>query len=216
MIHYHQFLRRNFTGNPNFPFLDALVQYHKNHRDQFVAVAIDHFRLTPKEAFRQMFEKDRSFGPPLALASLDDPQAIGLTIRKLMPRFIPLYHYERTEFYWSFSEGYKTFQIEEVYSLDHLPDTSKEYILARSVHSLRDIKKHEFIHLDGSIQVYLRDQYPKRYEKTIKDEIQRVRKIKVFRIDGKISDNDWSKLIGYFYQQNTMVAEYLNPNFLNT
>lgn len=216
VVHYHQFLRRNFTANLNFSFLNALVEYYKSHRDQFVAVAIDHFRLMPKEAFRQMFEKDRSFGPPLALPSLDDPQAVGLTIRRLMPRFIPLYNYERTEFYWSLSEGYKAFQVEEVYSLDHLPDTGKEYVLVRSIHSLRDIKNHEFIHLDGSVLVYLRNQYPERYEKTIKDEIQRVREIKVFRIDGKISDNDWSKLVGYFYQQNIMVAEYLNPNFLNT
>lgn len=214
LLLYHQLLRRNFTANLNFRFLNALAEYYKNHRDQFVAVAIDHFRLMPKEVFSQMFEKDRSFGPPLALSSLDDPQAVGLTVHTLQPRFIPLHGYERTEFYWAFRDGYKTFQAEEVYSLAHIPNTSKEYVLTRSVYAVRDIENHTFTHLDGSITVYLREHYDERHGKTIQDIFPREKQIKVFQIDGNIADNDWSKLIGYFYQQNVMVAEYLNPNFL--
>lgn len=47
------------------------------------------------------------------------------------------------------------------------------------------------------------------------------KKLKVFRIDADvergqaISDNEWSRLIGLFFQENTLVAEYLNPNFVN-
>ena len=46
------------------------------------------------------------------------------------------------------------------------------------------------------------------------DRPRALEKIKVFRIDGIISDNEWSRLIGLYYQENPMVAEYLNPNFL--
>src|SRR6266567_2127935 len=130
LLFYHQFLRRYFTASPNYPFLNALVEYHKNHRKQRVAVAIDHLRLMPKDLFRQTFEKSRSFGPPLVLKSLDDPDAIGSTVYTADPRLISLHHIERAEFYWSFSDGLKTFQVEEVYSLELLPDTSKELVLA--------------------------------------------------------------------------------------
>jgi len=100
-------------------------------------------------------------------------------------------------------------------TVSHLPDVSEEYILTRYIHSLRDIEKHEFTHLDGSIMIYHRNQYEERHAKTVVDRLQLMRKVKVFRLDGKISDNEWSRLIGFFFQQNTMVAEYLNPNFLN-
>lgn len=213
-LFYHQFLRRFFTSSPNYPFLNALVEYHKNYRDQRVAVAIDHLRLMPKDLFRQTFEKARSFGPPFALKALDDPYAVGLTVYTADPRLISLEHIERTEFYWSFSDGLKTFEVEEVYSLKHLPDTSKELILARYVHAIRDIQAHAFIHLDGAVKIYRRNEYAERYSTTMPARSRALEKIKVFRIDGIISDNEWSRLVGLYYQENPMVAEYLNPNFL--
>src|SRR5258708_2430800 len=221
LLYYHQFLRRYFTANPNMPFLNALFAYHKAHREQRVAVAIDHLRLMPKELFRQLIERSRSFGPPLAMQSIDDPSAVGLTVYTTDPRFISLHGIERTEFHWSFSDGLKTFEVEAVYSLDHLPDTSEELILTRYVHSIRDIKAHAFIHLDGALKIYRRNQYEHRHETRMPNEVRAWKKIKVFRIDADvekgqaISDNEWSRLIGLFFQENTLVAQYLNPNFVN-
>lgn len=182
LLHYHQFLRRFFTSNPNMIFLNALFDYHKAHRDQRVAVAIDHLRLMPKELFRQMLEKSRSFGPPLAMQSIDDPNAVGYT-EYADPRLNSLFGLERTEFYWSYSDELKTFEIEEVYSLDHLPDTSEELILARYVHSIRDIQAHAFIHLDGAVKIYNRNQYAQRTTTRMPNELKAWQKIKVFRVD---------------------------------
>jgi hypothetical protein len=221
LIYYHQYLRRYFTSSPNMPFLNALFEYHKAHRDQRVAVAIDHLRLMPKELFRQLIERSRSFGPPLAMQSIDDPSAVGLTVYTPEPRFISLHGIERSEFHWSFSDGLKTFEVEAVYSLDHLPDTSEELILARYVHSIRDIKAHAFIHLDGAVKIYRRNQYEQRHAARMPNEVRAWKKIKVFRIDADvekgqaITDNEWSRLIGLFFQENPLVAEYLNPNFVN-
>jgi hypothetical protein len=53
------------------------------------------------------------------------------------------------------------------------------------------------------------------------NEFKAWKKIKAFRIDADvergqaISDNEWLRLIGLFFQENTLVAEYLNPNFVN-
>lgn len=220
LLYYHQFLRRFYTANPNMPFLNALFEYHKAHRDQRVAVAIDHLRLVPKEYFRQMLERARSFGPPLAVQSINDPNAVGYTEFTEL-RLKSLFGLERTEFYWSHRDDLKTFEVEEVYSLDHLPDTSEELILTRYVHSIRDIKAHAFIHLDGAVKIYHRNQYAQRTNTRMPHELKAWKKIKVFRVDANaeigqvISNDEWSRLIGLFYQENTMVAEYLNPNFVN-
>jgi hypothetical protein len=78
------------------------------------------------------------------MQSIDDPNAGGYT-EYVDTRLSSLFGLARTEFYWSFSDELKTFEVEEVYSLDHLPDTSEEPILARYVHSIRDIQAHAFI-----------------------------------------------------------------------
>jgi hypothetical protein len=220
LLYYHQFLRRYYTASPNMPFLNALFAYHKAQRDQRVAVAMDHLRLMPKELFRQSIERSRSFGPPLVRESIDDPNDVGLTVYTPEPRFISLHGIERTEFYWSYSDDLKTFEVEAVYSLDHLPDISEELVLVRYVHSIRDIQAHAFIHLDGAVKIYRRNQYAQRHATMMPNELKAWKKIKVFRIDADvekgqaISDNEWSRLIGLFFQENTLVAEYLNPNFL--
>jgi len=224
LLYYHQFLRRNFSSNLNSTFLAALASYYKNHKEQHVAVAIDHFRLIPKEMFRQLFEKARAFGPPLALTSLDDPHAVGLTVYTPSdPELFALFTgIERTEFYWSIkhNDTIKHFEIEEVYALDHLPNVGDDLILTHYVHSMRDIKAHAFIHLDGAVKIYRRNQYSQRHENMMPKAPPALKKIKVFRIDADvkreeaISDNEWSRLIGYFFQNNTLPAEYLNPDFV--
>jgi hypothetical protein len=222
LLFYHQFLRSSFSSDLNASFLNALVEYHKKHRDQRVAVAIDHLRLMSKEWFRQTFGKARSFGPPLALKSLDDPLAIGLTVYEPdEPRLIPLVGFERTEFYWSIkhNDTKKAFEVEEVYSPKQISKVDDELVLARYVHTLRNIEAHAFTHLDGAVKIYRRNQYEQRNKTKMPNELKAMKKIKVFRIDadaGKgeaISNDEWSRLIGFFFQENTMVAEYLNPNF---
>ncbi len=39
------------------------------------------------------------------------------------------------------------------------------------------------------------------------------RRIKMFRIDGAIGDDEWSSLVCYYFRQNSMVAEYMNPEY---
>jgi hypothetical protein len=225
VLYYHQFLRRNFSSNLNFPFLNALIAYHKDHKEHHVAVALDHLRIVTKEGFRQIFEKDHAFGPPLALTSLlDNPHEVGLTVHRFPDeRQVFLYGggIERTEFYWSIkhNDTKKSFEIEEVYSLNHLPDIGDDLVLTRYVHSIRDINAHAFIHLDGAVKIYRRNQYQQRYVSEMPKELKAEKKIKVFRVDADtvkgqaISDNEWSKLIGYFFRGNILVTEYLNPNF---
>ncbi len=97
---------------------------------------------------------------------------------------------------------------------------SPEIVLTKYVHSIRDIQAHAFIHLDGAVKLYRRNQYAQRNATMMPNELKSWKKIKVFRIDAEveegqaIGDNEWSRLISLFFQENTMVAQYLNPNFV--
>lgn len=217
-IYFHQFLRRNFTSNPNYHFLTELWRYHQRHPEQRVSVAIDHLRLTPIDHALLSLEKDRSFGPPLRMETLDDPHAVGLTVYR--PRAAQWMHpeYDRTEFFWSFLDGLKTLQIEEVVPESPSVQLSDDHVLTRYVHSIRNVTAHTvtahtFVHLDGAVKVYARNAWKQRFVQQLPDTIKGQTKMKVFRIDGRIPDDEWSKLISLYFQSNYMVPEYLNPAF---
>jgi hypothetical protein len=212
-IYFHQFLRRNFTSNPNYSFLAELWAYHQRHLEQRVSVAIDHLRLTPIGHALLLLEKDRSFGPPLRLDALDSPHAVGLAVhRSRAGQWMPP-EYDRTEFFWSFQDGLKTLQIEEVVAESPSAQLSDDHVLTRYMHSIRNVATHAFIHLDGAVKVYARNTWKQRFAQQLPDAAKVKTKVKMFRIDGNIPDHEWSKLVSLYFQSNYMVPEYLNPAF---
>lgn len=213
IIYYHQFLRRGFRSNPNYPFLSELVLYHQRHPDHRVMVAIDHLRLATREHAQIILEKARSFGPPLKRGALDDPHEVGLTVYRPNPGHWAYSEVDRTEFFWSYRDGVKTLQIEEVWPLDPDGQPSRDYVLSRYVHSRRDVTAHSFVHLDGAVKVYPRAQWDRRFHQQLPNVAKVKDKLKMFRVDGDIPDDEWSRLTSLFFQDNLMVPEYLNPDF---
>jgi hypothetical protein len=116
-------------------------------------------------------------------------------------------HLERTEFYWSYRSGIKTFEVEEI---SREGRTLDGYYLNRYIHSERDIERSVFRHLDGAVKVYPKDTYAARTSSHLPKET-RTSKVKVFRLDGLIELERWVELISFFYRGNEMVVEYLNP-----
>ncbi|MBI1925162.1 hypothetical protein HYR99_13050 [Candidatus Poribacteria bacterium] len=209
VLHYHQFLRRGYTSNPNFDFIYRFIaHYHRTRSENRFRIAIDHRRIMPKEFYQHIAEFDTWFGPRYDPEKLDDPYATGLTIikRNKHSLFELTNRLDRTEFFWSFRDGIKTLQIEEIsdvgYQFDH-------YYLNRYIHSERDTQEQVLRHLDGAVKVYLREGYEDRlhsskYEKCYS-------KTKLFRVDGNIAIDDWIQLISCFYKSNEMIIEYFNP-----
>jgi hypothetical protein len=212
ILHYHQFLRRGFSSNPNFDFLGKFIRYYYDSKgkNQF-RIAIDHRRIMPKEFFRQQGEKDAWYGPRFDRSRLDDPRAVGLTViannlpeghRWLFPDL------ERTEFYWKHDDGIKTFEVEELSGRSNLLDS---YYLNRYVHSERDIRRMVLRHFDGAVKVYTHDSYENRLSARMPRAPKSFKKIKVFRIDGDIPIDEWIELISFFYKGNLMITEYFDP-----
>jgi len=211
-LHCHQFLRRYFTSNPNFDFLQRLSTYTANHPKHSVAIAIDHRRIMPLEHFAEFIEKDAWFGPPFSWDKIDDPYAVGLTVHARHPDSVEnmTYELDRMEFHWSYDNGLKTLQTEEL-----RPDTDESrksgYVINRYLHAIRDISKRAFVHMDGAVKLYAPSQYTGRFKTNLPKGAKGERKIKLFRIDGDIPDREWSDLASFFFRQNELVLEYLNP-----
>lgn len=209
VLYCHQFLRRYFNGNPNVDFLRTLFDYRAAHSVQSVRLAIDHSRLVEIEWYYAVMEKDYWHGPQFAWTKLDDPDAVGLTVYA-GPQH-PLLALagnglERTEFLWSYRNGLKTFQAEEI----HSPKRGGKLELNRYVHSIRAIERRAFVHIDGAVKAYEPTHYPARIKSQMPDEPRSARRVKLFRIDGDIPNEEWAALVSSFFRHNEMVLEYLN------
>lgn len=211
ILHYHQFLRRGYYSNPNFDFLSRFRGYYYQTRDRNrFRIAIDHHRIMPREFYQQLGERDVWYGPKFDKQMIDDRNAIGFTVHKRSkPSLFDMSgNLEQTEFYWSYKNGIKTFEIEEVSGKDNLFDS---YYLNRYFHAERDINEKILRHCDGAVKVYLQKDYEERIASTIPREFKSFKKVKLFRIDGDIDVDEWIELLSLFYKGNEMIIEYFNP-----
>lgn len=211
VLHYHQFLRRGYTSNPNFDFIDRFIRYYiKTKKKNQFRIAVDPFRIMPKKFYNHIVEMDKWFGPEFDKCKIDDPNAIGLTVvKRVKPSIFDLTNkLDRTEFYWSFRDGIKTFEAEEVSECGYTFDT---YYINRYVHSERDVTNQILRHFDGQVKIYLQDTYAKRFDSNMPKEPKCHKKIKLFRIDGDISVDDWTELLSHFFKGNEMIIKYFNP-----
>ena len=211
ILHYHQFLRRGFTSNPNFDFLGRFALYRRKSTNEF-RIAIDHRRIMSIEHFQQIMELDTWYGPHFNRDHLDDLNKVGLTIiQRERPSVFDLSSkIDRTEFFWTADRKtrIKGFEVEEICS----DDTSIEtYFLNRYVHCERDTANATLRHFDGAVKVYTNADYPRRTKSQMPKEAKATKKIKLFRIDGNVDVDEWIELIAMFFKGNEMVLEYFDP-----
>ena len=216
VLHYHQFLRRGFSSNPNFDFLGVLARYrHSTGRTNKFRIAIDHRRLMRFDDYRQTIERDRLYGPSFDRKTLDDPSHVGLAVvGRINGNALDSYPIERTEFLWKLNEGekIKTLEIEEVSSSSNPYDG---WHINRYVHAERDMPNQVFRHFDGAAKVYAPNKYKGRIDQTMPNQPRCDHYVKMFRIDGEILLDDWLSLVGMFYKSNEMVIEYFDPELFD-
>ena len=74
--------------------------------------------ILPVEFHYLIMEKDHWWGPKLSWSDVDDPNRVGLTAYGLPKNdedvFSRVYPLDRTEFLWTYRNGLKTLQVEEV------------------------------------------------------------------------------------------------------
>jgi hypothetical protein len=212
ILHYHQFLRRGYDSNPNFDFLGRFIRYYLQACvSNSFRVAIDHYRLMPKEFYQHIVEMDAWYGPGFDRSKLDDINAVGLTIvKRISPSPFDLFFekLERTEFFWSYRDGIKTLEIEGISDKKLFFDP---YYLNKYAHSERDVSLKRLRHFDGAVKVYLKDSYENRLSTYLPKEPRSFKKVKLFRIDGEIDIDEWIELLALFFKGNEMIIEYFDP-----
>jgi hypothetical protein len=104
-------------------------------------------------------------------------------------------------------ENQKVLEMEELVPERALP---KSVVVDKYVHSLRDTHARRFMHLDGAVRVYRKEDYRRRLGTDLRQgRSLALRYEKLFRVDGPIPDQDWAELVAHFYRGNELVREYL-------
>ena len=212
-LHLHPGLRRGFGSRVNYELVKLLQRQAALGLQ--LSIGIDHFRLCPKGELPMTMEKDYWFGPPLDLATLDDPNAVGATVHT---RTRDLSFADKaglmTEFRWTFRDGIKSFEVEEIPAPTE--DRTRP-VLCRFIHSMRDCATSRFIHLDGALTVYSGEEFDRRRASALDHKNAKVwagQKPKLFRIDAasdqKIDEKDWVEIVELFFKGNELVLEYLS------
>ncbi|MDQ3913800.1 MAG: hypothetical protein M3285_02790 [Actinomycetota bacterium] len=209
------FLRRHFGGTPSFDFLRRLALLAQ-HPGRSVAVGLDTAHSAPVADVVTVFEEDYWYGPPFSLAGIDDPGQVGVTRHWTRPPVQPLhYPVAVTEFRWQLnSETQKALEIEETYfplEPEWDPQAGHPWFINRYVHSLRDMDKGSFVHLDGAVKLFAKEGYDP-YERRPKRSGLHYKKL--FRVDGAIPNDDWMQLVAHYLRGNDHVHEYFGETSL--
>jgi hypothetical protein len=215
ILHYHQFLRRAFSSEPNFDFLERFAAHFLTTNNQ-CRIAIDHRRIMSEAEYRQIMEFDHWYGPQFDTSRLDDLDYVGVTVmrREHPSPFDGNYVLDRTEIYWKSdkSTAVKTLEIEEIASVDH---HQENWHINRYIHSERDTTKKTVRHFDGAVKLYGSGSYSKRHASHMPKHADATYYIKMFRIDGDINLTEWIDLLGYYFRGNEMILEYFDPETFN-
>jgi hypothetical protein len=206
-VHYHQFLRRAFTGNINYTLLRTLINAGVRPGNSF-RIAIDDRRIIPRRDFMHFIEEDFWWGPKLTSSWLDDPYTGGCTVHADPEGDNAPDGYSKFFAYWRMDgEGNKVVQMEEL-----VTPSAKEfcgYRVLRYLHSIRDISSHVFIHCDGAVRAYDAEGFSERRAEDMPPGTQAARYRKVFRVDGSVSTEEWSDIVAKWFRHNHLTGEYL-------
>jgi hypothetical protein len=142
--------------------------------------------------------------PPDARGTVTMHQRVG---DNPLYRLFPLI---RMEIMWSRRGTLKTVQMEELIPPGSSRVQQPGVILNRYVHAIWDTTIGTFTHFDGALRGYNIKTYDGRLATDLKKFSWKPLKYqKMFRIDCKLSIDDWSDLVVRFYQENELALEYL-------
>jgi hypothetical protein len=194
----------------DYHFLKQFLALYQENTTCTKRIALDPRRILPARKFPVQLREAYWYGPKFNLDNVDDPiYGIEFTVHARLPdspKNILGLKLDRTEFLWSMKNNQKTLQVEEVIPLDNKNPPGR--VAVRYIHTIRDVERHTFVHLDGAIRWYLPENYTCRFKDKLSNHPNADGYLKMFRIDGDISNQDWIDLIANFYSGNELIHEY--------
>jgi len=173
-------------------------------------VAIDPNRVVPAVDIQDATLKDYWWGIRLTRANLDDLNEIGHTRHERRADAhdeFGVYPLLATDFSWHRDGNTKVLNVEETVPRDAVGPFPGP-VTNRYLHSLRNTIAHRFVHVDGAIKSYDRAHYLPEISWPTADKGTVVHYRKMWRVEGKVDDAIWGRLVGNFFRGNELVIEY--------
>lgn len=216
LIYPHQFLRRYYSSN--FVGMPAMLRTAKDKGCQ-VYVRLDPFRETTSNRYQEIMEFDHWYGPPFSNKLLLDHHINTRTLHKSSAYYSLSYEVDTTIFRTKMmDESIREFMIEE-YSPLNLPYGGKspgigdEFCIQKFAHICYDQKNNCFIHIDGAVRVFERNEYEGHFQQ-VKSGLDVDEKIgerhKLFLVEGKIDKELAEQLITEWFRYNPHIQEYFS------
>lgn len=224
----HPYFRRSYHDENNFAprFIEFFWRHNIKDNKKYIAIDPDRVRVNVDES--TCMELDTWFGANFK----HDVRSIENGIVRLRPPLDISEHHINTFFgntyaldiKWSSKKGIRIFQSEEFkFESSKILKDGKEYFPVKYVHAEFDIENGYFRHFDGAIHFYNEEEYYLRRESDFNYNDKNFFKLKtlsqkLFKINGKVSVEEWVNLTSHFLTGNPLVFEYFEgkiPDSLN-
>ena len=219
----HEYFRRGFYHANNYAprFIEFYWGFNDSEIDQYIALDFDRVRINVDNSMYMEF--DTWYG---AQFDKDIPK-ISDGIGKLRPPmdiedFLISFFFKNAyslDTKWATKNGIKSFQAEE-FKTDEVKilKDGVEYFPVRYIHAEYDLENGYFRHFDGAIHFYNAEEYYSRrnsdfnyndkgnnYIKTLSQ--------KLFKMNGKVSVENWIKFTSHFFSGNPLIIEYFEGKY---
>lgn len=107
---------------------------------------------------------------------------------------------DATQVMWTRRPDRKTIQIEELVPADSSRYSRTRHVLNRYLHSIWDMRGKSFMHIDGAVRAYSKDDYELRKGSDLRRYGGKADGyMKLFRVDGAVQLEEWSGLTSKFF-----------------
>jgi len=204
-------------------FFDHLIEYYYSHKCDYFGIAIDKDLLLERRYYKYIFTKAYIRGPKgISIKILqndnfpEDPSGTVTEHSRInndpsKELILPLL---KIQVMWSYRNGIKTVQIEELGPTNTRFFKEEKFIANRYIHARWDVNKKKITHFDGAVRLYDKTNYHRRIENNsdLKHMNIKASYKKLFRIDTEMDLSSWCDLTSRFFYENELIGEYFESN----
>ena len=206
MMLHHCLRRRYSIFNAFGRIVPYLFGYYLEDRLPSLKIALDLDRIMLSKDWSSFCRREYYYGPKFTNYIPANKEGQTSYILDVRDRFHT--NSFQTDFYWKNKKD-NSFQLEIEELQDASYTTPPEDICCKYIHTQYDKDESRFDHLDGSVRRYNSDCYQVRKKGNLRSG-DVAKKIKLFRVDGKIPFDMWKSIISSFMEYNSNIGEYFN------